>query len=65
MLTDQPGLSSSLGREGLALVGSKETGRQKEMDIVCGGAPEKEGEDKERGAAAGPSEGQAEEGVWG
>lgn len=36
MLTDRPGLSSSLGREGLALVGSKETGRQKEMDIVWG-----------------------------
>ncbi|XP_054025665.1 lys-63-specific deubiquitinase BRCC36 isoform X1 [Dryobates pubescens] len=34
MLTDQPGLSSSLGREGLALVGSKETERQKAMDRV-------------------------------
>lgn len=43
MLTDQPGLSSSLGREGLALVGSKETGRQKEMYIVWGEPQRREG----------------------
>lgn len=64
MLTDQPGLSSSLGREGLALVGSKETGRQKRDGHSVGRAPEKAGED-EKDAGAGPGEGPAEEWVWG